>query len=162
MIPAFSKQSMIFAAIAFFIVVLATATGSLVTTPKILGWYAAINKPWFNPPRLVFPIVWPILFALMAFSFWRILRCVDAGQPRKTAILTFFIQLLFNVAWSFAFFGAESIGAGMVVAAGLALAVLANVLAYRPVDQLAAILQLPYLAWVTFAFILNTAIWWIN
>jgi translocator protein len=162
MIPALSKRSLIFVLIAVLVVAFAAISGSLITAPKIPIWYAGLNKPWFNPPREVFPIVWPILYALMAFGFWRILRAVDSGKPRDHAILTFLVQILFNAGWSFAFFGAESPLAGLIVLAGLILCVLAMIFAFRKVDPLAAFLQLPYFAWISFAFMLNIAIWRLN
>jgi translocator protein len=162
MIPIFSGRSLIFLAIALLIVAVASATGGFLTYSKIPVWYAGLNKPWFNPPRQAFGIVWPMLYGLMALGFWRILRNTNAGKPRDFAIFTFIIQILFNVGWSFAFFAAQSPAAGVMVAIGLVLAVLSMVLAFRKVDALAALLQLPYLAWVSFALILNTAIWQLN
>ncbi len=162
LIPARSTRSLIFLLIALLIVTAVSALGSSATTPSIPTWYAALNKPWFNPPNWVFPLAWTSLFLLMAFSFWRILRQVDGGAPRKTAILAFLLQLVANMAWSFAFFGANSPGAGIVVAVALVAGVAWMVLAYSRMDSLAAWLQLPYLGWVTFALILNIAIWRIN
>jgi translocator protein len=162
LILARSARSLVFMGIAILVVVTATFVGSSVTTPVISTWYAGLNKPWFNPPNIAFPIVWPLLFALMAFGFWRILRVINGGQPRRNAILAFFVQILFNMGWSFAFFGAKSPLAGLFVAAGLVLSVAAMVLTFSRVDRLAAWLQLPYLGWVTFAFVLNAAIWRIN
>jgi tryptophan-rich sensory protein len=162
LIPAGSVKSAIFMLVALLMVAAASGLGSSATAPSIPVWYEGLNKPWFNPPNIAFPIAWSALFLLMAFSFWRILRQVDGGEPRKTAILVFIIQLLFNVAWSFAFFGAQSPLTGVFVAAGLVLAVAGMVLAFRKIDRLAGNLQLPYLAWVSFALVLNIAIWRLN
>jgi translocator protein len=162
LIPATSTRSGIFLLIALFIVAAASGLGSTATSPHIPTWYAALNKPWFNPPNWAFPVAWTALFLLMAVGLWRILRQVDGGQARNHAILAFLVQILFNIGWSFTFFAARSPFAGMFVAAGLALAVLAMILAFRRIDPLAAALQLPYLAWVSFATVLNVAIWRIN
>jgi translocator protein len=162
LIPAKSRRSLIFLAIAFFIVFTVSFAGSVVTRPAILGWYADLVKPSFNPPNWIFPVVWPILFTLMMIGFWRILRQVDAGKPRGHAIFAFLIQLVFNLGWSVAFFGAKSLFAGLVVAVGLILTVAAMVITFRKIDPLAAWLQLPYLAWVTFAMVLTAAIWRLN
>jgi translocator protein len=157
-----SARSLVFLGLAILVVVVATMVGSSVTTPVISTWYAGLNKPWFNPPNIAFPIVWPLLFALMAFGFWRILRVVNGGTPRNHAIFAFFIQLLFNMGWSLAFFGAKSPLSGLFVAVGLVISVAAMVVTFSRVDRLAGLLQLPYLAWVTFAMVLNATIWWIN
>jgi translocator protein len=162
LIPAASPRSGIFLLIALFVVAAASGLGSTATSPHIPTWYAALNKPWFNPPNWVFPVAWSTLFLLMAFGFWRVLRQVDGGQPRNTAILTFLVQILFNIGWSFAFFAARSPLAGLVVAVGLVLSVAAMVVAFRRIDPLAGNLQLPYLAWVSFALFLNFTIWRIN
>lgn len=162
MIPATSVKSGIFLLIALVTVTAASGLGSTATAPVIPTWYAALNKPWFNPPNIAFPIAWSALFLLMAWSFWRILRQVDGGQPRKTAILTFIIQILFNVCWSFAFFGAQNPGLGIFVAVGLTASVALMIVTFRRIDQLAAYMQLPYLGWVSFATVLNYAIWQLN
>jgi translocator protein len=162
LIPAKSKRSLIFLAISLFIVFAVSFAGSVITRPVILGWYANLQKPFFNPPNWIFPVVWPILFTLMMIGFWRILRQVDAGKPRGYAIFAFLIQLIFNLGWSAAFFGAQSLFAGVIVSVGLILAVAAMVVAYRKIDPLAAWLQLPYLAWVTFAMVLTVSIWQLN
>jgi translocator protein len=172
MISALSWRSFMFLLVALVPIVFASATGSLVTVSKISGWYAGLNKPWFTPPRQVFPVVWPLLYLLLTISFWRVLRS-ESGNPaeamparenkaRNIAILVFFVQLIFNIAWSLAFFGAENPGAGVVMAAGLVLAVLAMILAFRRVDRFAGLLQWPYLGWVSFAFVLNFTIWRMN
>jgi translocator protein len=162
LIPATSTRSGIFLLIALFIVAATSGLGSTATSPHIPTWYAALNKPWFNPPNWAFPVAWTALFLLMAVGLWRILRQVDGGQARNHAILAFLVQILFNIGWSFTFFAARSPFAGIFVAIGLTLSVLAMILAFRRIDPLAAALQLPYLGWVSFATVLNVAIWRIN
>jgi translocator protein len=161
-LPAFAPRSLIFLAIAIFVVATASFLGSSATSPSLPVWYPALKKPWFNPPNLAFPIAWTLLFALMAIGFWRVLRHVDGGEPRRRAIFVFLLHLVVNVSWSFAFFGAQSVGGGLVVAVLLVIAVAWVVLAFRKVDPLAAWLQMPYLCWVTFALVLNAAIWRLN
>jgi translocator protein len=162
MIAAKTVRSGVFMLIALFIVAAASALGSAATTPAIPTWYATLNKPWFNPPNWIFPVAWTSLFMLMAFGFWRILRQVGGGRPRNLAILAFLVQIVINVSWSFAFFGAQSPGTAVAVAVALVAAVATMVVAFRRVDPLAGNLQLPYLAWVSFALVLNVTIWWIN
>jgi translocator protein len=162
LIPAASTRSMIFLLIAVVIVTATSWMGSVITASSLAGWYSGLNKPWFNPPNWVFPVAWTTLFLLMAFSFWRILRQVDGGPSRNTAIFAFMVQVLFNLSWSFAFFGARSPFAGLCVAVGLLASVAAMVMTFRRIDRLAGNTQLPYLAWVSFALVLNFTIWRIN
>ncbi|MCA3563294.1 MAG: tryptophan-rich sensory protein [Methylocystis sp.] len=157
-----SKQSQVFLVIALVAVVLTSYIGSTATAPSIPTWYAALNKPWFNPPNWLFPVAWTTLFLLMAFSFWRILRQVGGGRPRTIAIIAFAVQLIINMSWSLAFFAARNIGAGLVVAVLLVAAVAFMIVAFRRIDPLAGNVQLPYLAWVTFALVLNATLWQIN
>ncbi len=162
LLPARAPRSLIYLGLSIVVVMAAATIGSTTTRPQIMAWYATINKPWFNPPNWVFPVVWPLLFALMAFGLWRVLRHVEAGQPRKMALLAFFVQLVCNMAWSFAFFGANSPKAGLVVAGLLVVTVAWMVVTFRRVDPVAGLVQLPYLAWVTFAMVLNATIVMIN
>ena len=143
-------------------VVLAGVLGNLATSPNISGWYAGLTKPGFTPPNWVFGPVWSLLYALMAAAVWRIL-CLPRTRPRHGAALTaFFVQLVLNAAWSFAFFAAHSPLAGLVVIGALLAAILATIRLFWPLDRLAALLLVPYAAWVGYAAMLNLAIWRLN
>jgi len=135
--------------------------GSVATTPNIPIWYASLVKPAFSPPNAVFPIVWGLLYAMMAVAAWVAWRA-GPSLERNRAMLAFFVQLAVNVAWSWAFFGAHSPLAGLAVIALLLLAILATVLRFYRVSRLAALLMLPYLGWVGFASALNFAIFRLN
>ncbi|MGO4406867.1 TspO/MBR family protein [Bosea sp. RAF48] len=148
--------------IAILPVVAASVLGGAVTVPQIAGWYAGLAKPAFNPPNWIFAPVWTALYALMALAAFRILR-IPVGVPgRRRALLVYHLQLLLNIGWSFAFFGANSPLAGLIVILPLLVLILATIAAFRPLDRLAANLLWPYLAWVSFATLLNASIWWLN
>jgi tryptophan-rich sensory protein len=121
------------------------------------SWYDQLEKPSFTPPGAAFPIVWTILYALMAYGAWRVWRRIGPEPDRSRALLVFGVQLLLNGLWAPVFFGAQSPELGMLVIAALWLAVLGMVLTFAPVDPLAAALNVPYLGWVTFAAVLNGA-----
>ena len=144
------------------IALLAGWLGSMATTPNIPTWYAGLEKPSFNPPNSIFPIVWTALYVLMAVAAWLVWRAPASPPQRRAALVLYFVQLAVNVAWSFAFFGAQSPLAGLVVIAVLIVAIVATVLAFRRISGLAAVLLLPYLAWVAFATVLNAAIYALN
>ncbi len=159
--PPLSPRSLLWLGIAIALVVVASWLGASATTPSLAGWYENLRKPWFNPPNWVFPVAWTALFALMAYGFWRVLRR-HPDSHRRRAIIAFLIQLAVNVSWSFAFFAAQSVGLGLIVAVLLVAAVAAMIVTFLRVDTAAALSQLPYLGWVSFALLLNATIWRIN
>ena len=134
--------------------------GTFATTPNIPTWYAGLEKPWFNPPNSVFPIAWGILYTLMAVAAWLVWRSDHPG--RRAALIAFFVQLIINVLWSFAFFGANSPVLGLIVIAALIVAIVWTIRAFAPVSKAAAWLMVPYLAWVLFATLLNASILLLN
>ena len=134
--------------------------GTFATTPNIPTWYAGLQKPWFNPPNSVFPIAWGILYTLMAIAAWLVWR---ASSPLRGRALTAFAgQLILNVAWSFAFFGAQNPLFGLVVILALLAAIAWTIVTFRPISATAALLLVPYIAWVTFATLLNASILYLN
>ncbi len=141
---------------------LAGWVGSLATTPNIPTWYAGLVKPSFNPPNSIFPVVWTALYVLMGVAAWMAWRKPAPDDHRRIALAAWVVQLVLNVLWSFAFFGARSPLAGLVVIAVLLVAIVVTILAFRRIDGRAALLLLPYLAWVGFATILNAAILALN
>jgi tryptophan-rich sensory protein len=155
-----SARSLLVLAASLAICFVAAQLGSSVTQPN-LDWYGGLEKPWFRPPNLAFPVVWTILFAMMAVALWRVVVIAD-GAERRGAVLAFAVQLAFNVAWSFAFFGAHSPALGLAVIGALLIAIAWTIARFRRIDGFAAALLLPYLAWVAFAALLNAAILFLN
>lgn len=137
------------------------ALGAMATTPNIPGWYASLNKPSFTPPNYVFPVVWNILYALMAISLWRLWEEAP-GKARKRAVTLFLLQLAVNLAWSFIFFGAKAIGAGLITILALDALVIWTIHAAWNVDRFAAALLLPYLLWIGYATALSVEIFRLN
>jgi tryptophan-rich sensory protein len=139
-------------------VMLASFAGQLFTAPAIGGWYASLSKPFFSPPNVVFPLVWTFLYALMAVSFWRVLRAKPDIGPIGGAVALFLVHLVVNAGWSYAFFGLRSPIAGLLVI-GVLLVMIALVMrAFVRIDRAASYALFPYLAWVAFASVLNAAI----
>jgi tryptophan-rich sensory protein len=162
-----SRAQDILALAAFLaICLIAGGLGTLATTPNIPTWYAGLTKPSFNPPNSLFPVVWTVLYILMAVAAWIVWRerHKRPGIARQSsfALVPFFIQLVLNVAWSFAFFGAHNPFFGLVVIAILLASILWTIAAFWPIARGAALLLVPYAAWVTFAAILNGAIYELN
>jgi tryptophan-rich sensory protein len=147
--------------LSFLICFAAARLGSIATVPS-LGWYETLAKPFFTPPNWAFPVAWTILFALMAVSLWRIVAVSGGWIAGNRTLIPFAVQLILNIAWSFAFFGQQNPGAGFAVIALLLLSIVWTILAFRQKDALAAWLLAPYLVWVTYAAVLNAAIWRLN
>ena len=131
------------------------------TGPEISGWYRTLTKPSFNPPSWVFGPVWTTLYILMAIAAWLVAESPDS--PLRTLGLTLFVsQLALNLAWSWIFFRKHALGPAAIEVAVLWGAIGATTILFIPVSTAAAWLMAPYWGWVTFASILNTAIWRLN
>ena len=132
-----------------------TAIG-LLTLPG--EWYAALNKPSFNPPNWIFGPVWSALYVMIAVAGWRIWTHARDSIPMKL----WWAQLVMNFLWTPVFFKAHQIGPAFAVILIL-LALIAGFIAtaYRR-DKIAAWLFIPYAAWVGFTSLLNGSIWLLN
>ena len=132
------------------------------TSSSVAGWFTTINKPSFNPPNWVFAPVWTTLYILMGIGYFLIWnRAADAGLKRAATWL-FFIQLGLNFLWSFIFFYAHQPGWAMLDIALLWVFILLTIFAFGKISAVAAWLLVPYICWVSFASILNFAIWRLN
>ena len=120
-----------------------------------------VSKPPLSPPSVVFPVVWSALFALMGIGAARIWASPPPAA-RSRSLLLFLVQLAFNFCWSLIFFNAGAYGAALLWLAALWGLILWMILAFRRVDRAAALMQLPYLLWVSFAAYLNFGVWALN
>lgn len=120
-------------------------------------WFDALVKPFFMPPGYAFGIVWPILYVLLGIALAMILA-EPRSPARRTALIVFFAQLALNFAWSPLFFAAHDIV--LAKYAIMVLAVLAALAAgkFWRLRRVAGLLLIPYLAWLVFAAMLNSAI----
>jgi tryptophan-rich sensory protein len=146
----------IFIALVFAVAWIASA----VTLPAIPGWYAELSKPSFTPPNQVFGPVWSILYLMMAVAGWLVWR--SRGPARNRALALFGVQLALNLAWSVLFFGLKLIGPALIEIFVLLAAISGTAVAAYRISRAAALLLVPYLAWVGYAAALNAAIWRLN
>jgi benzodiazapine receptor len=137
------------------------ALGGLFTTPQIDGWYATLRKPSFNPPNAVFGPVWTVLYALMGISVYLVWK-QPASARRKTALGLFVCQFALNFCWSIIFFQLHAIGWAFAEIIILWLFIIATIISFMKVSRTAAMLLLPYLAWVSFAAVLTGFIYRLN
>jgi tryptophan-rich sensory protein len=125
------------------------------------GWYAALSKPAWNPPSWLFAPVWGLLYLLIAIAAWLVwgkAGLVGAAVP----LGLFALQLTLNVAWSWIFFGRHEIGLALIEIVILWIAILATTIGFWRMNPMSGYLLVPYLLWVSFASVLNFAIWRLN
>lgn len=135
--------------------------GGAVTRTSVSGWYQTLAKPPFNPPDWVFTPVWLTLFVLMGVAAGLVWRRAPA-DGRRTPVALFVVQLALNLGWSVLFFGLRSVGAALIEIGFLWLAIAWTTRRFYRVEPAAGWLLVPYLLWVSFAVVLNGAIWWLN
>ena len=133
----------------------------LAIADHISSWYSTLNKPSFNPPNYLFGPVWSVLYILMGIGLYLILQTPKSAMRTKS-ILLFAVQLILNLSWSFIFFNAQSPFAAMIIIGILWIAILMMMIYFHTLSPIASYLQIPYLLWVSFATVLNAAIWILN
>lgn len=144
--------------------------GGAATGTTLDDWYEQIRKPRWNPPNWLFAPVWTALFAMMGVASWRVWRKGRrAGQPgwetsseSTQALKIYGIHLVFNTLWSVLFFGVRRIDLALVEVVGFWAMVTATLARFYRIDRTAGLLLAPYLAWVSFAGLLNLRLWQLN
>lgn len=121
------------------------------------GWYAQLQKPSFAPPTWVFGPVWTLLYVLMGIGAGLVWRAGTEQAGVRRALGLYTVQLILNAMWSFIFFGLREMGWALVDMAVLWCLIIATMFAFARVQRAAAWLLLPYICWVSFAFLLNAA-----
>ena len=122
---------------------------------------ASVAKPPLTPPGWVFSVVWTILYTLMGISAARIWQSKESLE-RSSGLNLYVTQLIVNFFWSLIFFNAQAFGFAFIWLLLLWALVFLMILQFRKVDRLAALLQIPYLIWLTFAGYLNFGAWLLN
>ncbi len=137
------------------------AISGIATSSGLNDWYMALNKPSFNPPGYLFGPVWTVLYIFMGVSLYLIWQS-PVNEQRTRAIALFAIQLFLNFWWSFLFFKFQLLGIAFIEIILIWMSIVAMIYAFYQIHKPAAYLQIPYLLWVSFASVLNGAIWWLN
>jgi len=138
------------------------AAGAWITQTSLDSWYAGLHKPPLNPANWVFPIVWNILFFLMALSAWQVWRIGGSFNVTGAPLSVFGMQLGLNLTWSVVFFGMRNPGAAVLEIIILLAVIALTIIMFWRVSRLAGLLLVPYFLWVSFATYLNIAIWLLN
>lgn len=150
-----------FLLIAFIIVCNIIGALGAIWTSSDRSWYDGINKPSFTPPGGVIGSVWTLLFTLMGISLYLVWTAPSSNI--KIIALTFFIiQFIFNVAWSYLFFGLNKPLWAFIEILVLFVFILITTFYFFKVNKLSGYLLIPYILWVGFASFLNYSIWKLN
>ena len=145
----------------FFIVGIAAYFCSTFSRYGVDTFYEGLQKAPLTPPNMVFPIVWPILYALMIISYYIILKVVPFKNLKKSAAL-FLGQLVLQIIWSWLFFyQAYFLYAGIVIVL-MIITVYLMIKEFAVYDKTAAYMQYPYLIWLIFAAYMNFGIIYLN
>jgi translocator protein len=134
--------------------------GSIFTASTVSSWYPTLIKPNFSPPSWLFAPVWVLLYFIMGMSLYLIWQ--NKAKDNKKSLIIFGIQLILNAFWSFLFFGLKSPLYGLIDILLLLAAIILTIAFSFKISSYAAILLIPYLAWVCFATILNYSIMSLN
>ncbi|MEI7510315.1 MAG: TspO/MBR family protein [Flavobacterium sp.] len=135
----------------------------MMTKESITTWYPTLLKPVFNPPNWVFAPVWTVLYIMMGIAGGLVWNKIETnGASVKLAFKFFIIQLALNALWSFIFFYLHNPFLALVEIILLWLMIYETYNQFKKIDSKAGMLLLPYLAWVSFATLLNASIWWWN
>lgn len=129
----------------------AGATGSMFEPGE---WYRKLDKPVWTPPGIAFPLVWVTLYVAMSYAAMRIAQIEGSQQ----ALAFWAVQIAFNTLWSPVFFGLKRMRRALVVLGCLWVSVTVTLVAFLQLDQLAGLLFVPYLLWVTIAGALNLSV----
>lgn len=122
--------------------------------------YGALKQPPLSPPGFLFPIVWSILFILMGISSY--LVYISDSKNKTKALIIYAVQLVFNFFWTIIFFNMQSYLFAFIWLVILWILIIAMIVSFWKISKPAALLQIPYLLWVTFAGYLNLGVYLLN
>jgi len=135
----------------------------MITRDGIATWYPTLVKPVFNPPNWIFAPVWTVLYIMMGFAGGIVWSKLELDEENvKNAFKFFMIQLGLNALWSFIFFYLHNPFLALIEIILLLLMIFETYTKFKKIDKIAGYLFIPYLAWVSFAMILNFSIWYLN
>lgn len=139
------------------------ALGGISTIGNVNGWYADAGKASWTPPNVIFGPVWTVLYTLMSVSAWLVWRERHRTEVRP-ALTAYIVQLVLNALWTPFFFGlypvigASALWIALAIIVAIDVMVLVTMINFWPKRHLAAVLLIPYWAWVLYATTLNVAL----
>lgn len=152
-----SLPATLLALLVFLVLSFAASTPGILFGPG--EWYDSLQRPFFAPPNWLFGPAWTVLYICMAIAATLVWRQVGV---RSAALGWWFVQLVLNTVWTLLFFGLQSPGLALLEMTLMWAAIVICMGYFRPISRTAFWLMVPYLAWVSFAWILNAGFWWLN
>lgn len=150
-----------FLAIAYAI----AALGSIATAMNVEGWYADADKVFWTPPGWLFGPVWTVLYAVMSIAAWLVWlerrAATRPGTDVRRPLTLYVIQLVLNALWTPVFFGLypvigdAALWIAAVIIVALDVLVLLTMISFWKVRRAAAVMLIPYWAWLLYATTLN-------
>ena len=132
-----------------------------ITQHDILSWYPTLHKSTLTPPDIVFPIVWFVLYCMLAISGYLLWQY--RNQPTAKLALVFYgLQMLLNWAWTPLFFYLHWIGVSFLCITAIIIFTLITIIITRNRYTLICAMLIPYFLWLLFAGYLNAVIWMLN
>lgn len=125
-------------------------------------WFDTLNKPTWNPPAYLFGPVWTTLYLLMGISLGIVWNNKATEINKRNAYFLFALQLFLNFLWSIFFFNFHSPALALVDIILMVVTIIFTIFCFSNFSKSAAWLLVPYIAWVSFAMILNFTIWNLN
>ncbi len=133
-----------------FILLLGFASARLAPTGAENPWFMRLVKPEIMPPNYAFPIAWAALYVLMGLALAMIINA-RGSTLRGPALVAFAVQMAVNLAWSPVFFGMHQVMPALIIIGVLFVLALITTILFARIRVGAAVLLLPYLAWIGFA-----------
>jgi translocator protein len=133
-----------------FILLLGFTSARLAPSGSANPWFARLVKPEIMPEEWVFPVAWAALYVLMGLALAMIINA-RGSTLRGPALVVFALQMLVNLAWSPVFFGMHQVVSALAIIGVLFALALVTLVLFARIRTGAAILLLPYLAWIGFA-----------
>jgi tryptophan-rich sensory protein len=148
-------------ALSFLLCFAAAGLGGYFNSFGLGPWYDSLIKPSWNPPSWVFGPVWTLLYTMMAVSLW-LVWCRRKESDVTFPVGLFLLHLVLNAGWSGIFFALHRPDWAFIEIVLLWFSILALITIFKPIDNRASYLLIPYLGWVTFASVLNGTIAYLN
>lgn len=141
-----------------FYVFLPLILGSIVSLLFDTSSYSLLNKPPLSPPKIIFPIVWSILYLLMGISYY----IISYEKNNKKVSVLYYLQLALNIIWPILFFKFNLYFLATLDIIFIIITLVNLIYEMYKINKTSGILNIPYLLWLLFAFYLSFGVYLFN